>query len=85
MQAVFFELREELGLGPDAVRDTRKLGMVEHADSHVLDLGIALPAIPSSFSAPLFRGAASCVWGRLSRGTVALVVSVVESLRRRWS
>lgn len=36
------ELREELGLPPEAVRDPRLLCMVEHAGSHVLDLGVAL-------------------------------------------
>jgi hypothetical protein len=39
---VLSELREELGLAPDAVRAFRPLAIVEHAASHVLDLGIAL-------------------------------------------
>ena len=40
--AVLNELREELGLAADAVRLSPPLALVEHADSHVLDLGIAL-------------------------------------------
>ncbi len=40
--AVLSELREELGLAADAVRLCPPLAIVEHADSHVLDLGIAL-------------------------------------------
>ncbi len=36
------ELLEELGLPPAAVTAPRLLGLVEHAASHVLDLGIAL-------------------------------------------
>jgi hypothetical protein len=35
------ELREELGLTPDMVCASRPLALVEHAASHVLDLGIA--------------------------------------------
>ncbi|HEY2131875.1 MAG TPA: NUDIX hydrolase [Acetobacteraceae bacterium] len=36
------ELREELGLPPDAVGEPRPLCIVEHPDSHVADLGLAL-------------------------------------------
>ncbi|CAH2600276.1 Nudix hydrolase domain-containing protein [Rhodovastum atsumiense] len=42
LAALFAELREEVGLPADAVHDPRLLGIVEHAGSHVLDLGIAL-------------------------------------------
>jgi 8-oxo-dGTP pyrophosphatase MutT (NUDIX family) len=35
------ELREELGIPPDQVRNLRPLCAVEHAPSHVCDLGIA--------------------------------------------
>jgi hypothetical protein len=51
------ELREELGLGPEAVRNPRPLCLVEHPGSHVLDLGIALeteldePAIRAAHAA----------------------------------
>ena len=40
--ALWAELREELGLGPDAVDGFRPLCLVEHPDSGVIDLGIAL-------------------------------------------
>jgi hypothetical protein len=36
------ELREELGLGPDAVGETWPLCIVEHPGSHVSDLGLGL-------------------------------------------
>ncbi len=36
------ELREELGLSPDAVDEPRPLCIVEHPGSHVSDLGLAL-------------------------------------------
>jgi hypothetical protein len=36
------ELHEELGLPPEAVAEPRLLCLVEHAGSHVLDLGISL-------------------------------------------
>jgi hypothetical protein len=36
------ELREELGLAPDAVGTPRPLCVVEHPGSHVSDLGMAL-------------------------------------------
>jgi 8-oxo-dGTP pyrophosphatase MutT (NUDIX family) len=42
LAAVLAELREELGLPPDAVCASQPLAIVEHAGSHVLDLGIAL-------------------------------------------
>jgi 8-oxo-dGTP pyrophosphatase MutT (NUDIX family) len=42
LAAVLTELREELGLPPDAVCAPQPLAVVEHAASHVLDLGIAL-------------------------------------------
>ena len=42
LAAVLAELREELGLTPDVVCATQPLAIVEHAASHVLDLGIAL-------------------------------------------
>lgn len=40
--AILAELAEELGLGPDAVCEPQPLALVEHAGSHVLDLGISL-------------------------------------------
>ena len=40
--ALLAELKEELGLGPSDVRDYRPLCLVEHPDSGVIDLGIAL-------------------------------------------
>ena len=40
--ALMLELREELGLGPDAVQGFRPLCMIEHPGSGVSDLGIAL-------------------------------------------
>jgi hypothetical protein len=39
---VLAELREELGLPADAVSASQPLALVEHAGSHVLDLGILL-------------------------------------------
>ena len=42
LAALFTELDEELGLPAEAVHDPRPLALVEHAGSHVLDLGIAL-------------------------------------------
>ena len=36
------ELREELGLGPETVGESRPLCIVEHPGSHVSDLGLAL-------------------------------------------
>jgi len=39
---LFGELREELGLPPDAVDGLRPLCIVEHPGSHVSDLGLAL-------------------------------------------
>jgi hypothetical protein len=42
LTAVLAELREELGLASDAVSASQPLALVEHAGSHVLDLGIAL-------------------------------------------
>jgi hypothetical protein len=39
---LFVELREELGLAADSVRGPRLLCIIEHAASHVLDLGIAM-------------------------------------------
>ena len=42
LAAVLTELREELGLTSDTVCASQPLAIVEHAGSHVLDLGIAL-------------------------------------------
>ena len=42
LAAVLAELREELGLAADVVSASQPLALVEHAGSHVLDLGIAL-------------------------------------------
>ena len=42
LAALLAELREELGLDAEAVCDPQPLAIVEHAASHVLDLGIAL-------------------------------------------
>lgn len=42
------ELDEELGLPPEAVTDATPLCLVEHAGSHVLDLGIAVATIVSA-------------------------------------
>lgn len=39
---ILAELGEELGLAPGTVRVLRPLCLVEHADSHVTDLGVAL-------------------------------------------
>jgi hypothetical protein len=42
LAAVLAELREEFGGRPASARDPRPLAIVEHAGSHVLDLGITL-------------------------------------------
>jgi len=45
LAAVLTELREELGLTPDTVCASQPLAIVEHAGSHVLDLGIVLRTV----------------------------------------
>ncbi len=39
---LFTELREEIGLGRDAITAFRPLALIEHAETHVLDLGFLL-------------------------------------------
>ncbi len=41
---VFTELREEIGLTRDAIVALRPLALIEHAETHVLDLGFLLSA-----------------------------------------
>ncbi len=45
---LFIELAEELGITSQQVFDAHPVGLVEHAESHVLDLGIALSTQLSS-------------------------------------
>ena len=54
---LFTELREEIGLTPDAITATRPLALIEHAETHVLDLGFQLS---TRFGAAAIAAAHAC-------------------------
>ena len=69
LAALFAELHEELGLPPDAVDQPLPLALVEHAGSHVLDLGIALR---TALTAAQIR-AAHAAWGNAEYAALEVV------------